>query len=138
MLRRYYFLDDKSLPEIYEKVQDAFLAAKSGNEVKTVIDAILTADEQVKVGRRILVAQLIKDGKITYEDLLKKLKVGKSTVAWVIHQMLVNPEGFEAIFKRVKKVDQEYADKAFTSSILSRHIVGLKTRTNFKRADVKR
>lgn len=138
MLRRYYFLDNKSLPAIYDKVQAAFLAAKDGNEVKAVIDAILTPDEKVKVGRRILVAQLIKDGKITYEDLLKTLKVGKSTVAMVIHQMLINPEGFEAIFRRVKKVDQEYKDKAFATSVLSRHIVGPKTRTNFKRADVKR
>lgn len=131
-------MSDKSLLEIYEKVGAAFLAAKDGKEVKAVIDAILTPDEKVKVGRRVLVAQLINNGNVTYEDLLKNLKVGKNTVSMVIHQMLVNPEGFEAIFRRVKKVDEEYKDKSFTSSILSRHIVGRKTRTNFKRTDVKR
>lgn len=137
MLRRYYFLSNRDIGEIFDKVRDAFLAAKDGHDVDAVIDAILTAEERVKIGRRIMVAQLIND-KATYEDLHRILKVGKVTVTTVIHQMLVNPEGFEAILRRTKKVSQEYKDKAYAKVGSSKLFLKKSVRTNFNIRDVKR
>ena len=61
-MRRYKFLQKEDLFEALNRLRDAFLAAKDGNEVEEIINGLLTQDEKLKIGRRILVAEYIKDG----------------------------------------------------------------------------
>ena len=52
-MRRYVFLREKDIFEALNKVRDAFLAAKDGNEVNKIIDGLLTYDEKLKICRKL-------------------------------------------------------------------------------------
>jgi len=137
MGRRYKFLDKESRFSALNKVRHAFLAAKNGEEVDTIIGAILTSDEKTKVGRRIEIAQHLLEGE-TFDEIRLGLKVGKDTVSKVEKLLSKNRVGFDLIFNREEKVEKEYKDKAYeetgSSKLLHKRIVY----TGFRRKDVKR
>lgn len=137
MGKRYSFLDNESVYESFNRLRDAFLAAKDGNEVDEVISAVLTDDEKVKIGRRVQVANLIKSGML-YREIINLLKVGMTTVVEVEKSLANHPDGFELIFQRREKVDREFKDRAY-QKVGGTKVVYKKTRyTGFKRRDVPR
>lgn len=137
MGKRYVRLDNDSFYESFNRLRDAFLAAKNGIEVDKVIEAILTEDERVKIGRRIQVADLIKSG-LVYREISNLLKVGLTTVVEVDKRLAENPEGFEIIFQRREKVEKEFKDKAY-QKVGGTKVVYKKTRyTGYRRRDVPR
>lgn len=136
-MRRYKFLAKESVYEALNKLRAAFLAAKDGNEVEEIIKGLLTSDERIKIGRRILIAQGIKEG-FTYDEIKDELKVGKTTILMVDGKLRSNPLCFELIGKREMKVNEEYGKKSYENIGGSKRILKSKRYTGFKRSNVKR
>jgi uncharacterized protein YerC len=113
-MRRYHFLDKNSIYETLNQLRNAFLAAKDGTEVDSIIKAVLTFDERMKIGRRLIIAQSLRQGQ-TFDEIVSTLNVGKSTVLQVENQMVNNPQGFKIIDRRDVKVEKSYSEKAYQS-----------------------
>lgn len=136
-MKRYHFLKKEAVYEALNKLRAAFLAAKDGNEVESIIKAVLTNDERMKIGRRIQIAELLKAG-LTHMEVKAFLKVGFPTIAKVDKKISENPEAFELINKREKKVEDIYQTKAYVRRGSSKMVFKKKEYTGFKRKDVKR
>lgn len=136
-MRRYRFLNKDDIFQTLNRLRDAFLAARDGNEVEKIINGILTRDERLKIGRRILIAEYIKDG-ARFQDITRDLKVGKNTIAEITRCLENHPECFDIIAKRRQKVDTAYANRKYRSVGGSKLIFKKKEYTGFKRKDVQR
>ena len=55
-MRRYKFLDKDSVFSALNRLRASFLAAKDGNDVEEIINALFTVDEKLRIGRRIQIA----------------------------------------------------------------------------------
>lgn len=136
-MRRYNFLDKNGIFEALNRVRDAFLAARDGNEVDHIINGLLTHDEKLRVGRRIQVAEWLLAG-MTTEDIERNLKVGRTTIVLVGKLLYEHPECFEILGTRKKKVEVEFKSKAYRSAGGSKLWIKRKEYTGFTRKDVKR
>lgn len=136
-MRRYIFLREEQIYESLNKVRDAFLAAKDGNEVDKVIDGILTYDEKMKIGRRIIIANYLLS-KFTIEEISQQLKVGRNTIMHVSRRLEKYRECFALIEKRGKTVEEKYEEKKFRHVGGSKQIKKLKVYSGFKRKDIER
>ena len=137
-MRRYKRLTKEDIYEALNKVRDAFLAAKDGNEVNEIIDSILTTEEKLKIGRRVLVAEYLKIGSLTLDEIRQMLKVGRSTIQFISRRIAMRPKGFELIRARSKRVEDEYQRKKLREVGGSQLVYKRKEYTGFKRKDVKR
>ncbi len=136
-MRRYKFLDKENVYEALNRLRDAFLAAKDGNDVEEIINGLLTNDEKLKIGRRIIVAEYLKSG-MNSRQIQTLLKVGFNTIAYISNQLDQYPQSFELIGKRSEKVEKEYKSKRFRLRGGSTLIYKKREYTGFKRKDVKR
>lgn len=137
MSRRYRFLKKEDVFSAFNRARDAFLAAKDGHEVDLVIAAILTSDEKIKIGRRVLVAELLREG-FQYREIADLLKVGNNTIIKLEEQLDNNQEGFSLVFRRSQKVEEEFKDRAYRTVGRSMVLHHRKEYTGFTRKDVKR
>ncbi len=137
VMRRYKFLTKDDIYDAFNRLRDAFLAAKNGTEVEDIINGLLTQDEKLKIGRRILVAEYIKDG-MGFKEITKTLKVGKNTIASVMKSLEQYPMSFEIIGKRRVKVESVYGKKGHRFIGGSTLIFKKREYTGFKRKDVER
>ena len=119
------------------RLRASFLAAKDGSDVEEIIKAILTHDERMKIGRRIQIAELIKQG-VLYRQIAKELKVGLTTVLLVARKLDQDPTGYELIMDREEKVEKEYRRKVYEKTGASKMIYKKKVYMGFTRKDVKR
>jgi uncharacterized protein YerC len=134
---RYNFLKQDEIFAALNKLRASFLAAKDGSEVDEIINSVLTFDEKLKIGRRILIEQLLSENN-TYDYIIRKLKAGKGNVASVDKTRLKHPMGFRLINKRVAKVESTFTASAY-EKVGGPKLVYKSTRyTGFKRKDVKR
>ncbi len=136
-MRRYRFLKKEDNYHALNRLRDAFLAAKDGNEVNEIINGLLTTDEKLKIGRRIIVAEYLKAG-FRIEEIARQLKVGNNTISSVMKQLDEHPIAFELVEKRSKKVEKEYQQKKYHSSGGSNLILKKKDYTGFTRKNVLR
>lgn len=136
-VRRYHFLNTDDIYEAFNRLRDAFLAAKNGSEVEEIINAILTQDEKVRIGRRIIIAGLLKS-RLTIEEIVGLLKVGNGTVMAVARSLEAYEKGFKLLEQRKKKVESEYQSKKYKTVGGSMKIFKKKVYTGFKRKDVNR
>src|SRR3990167_6238431 len=111
-MRRYKFLQKEDIYTALNRLRDAFLAAKNGTEVEEIINGLLTHDERLKIGRRILVAQYLKAG-IKFEDITKQLKVGRNTIVSVMKSLDEHGDFLDLINKRAQKVEKEYKKRKY-------------------------
>lgn len=130
-------MNKESLYETTNRVRDAFLAAKNGREVNEVIDGLLTRDEQLRIGRRVLVAEYLIAG-ITIEEIEKTLKVGKATVINVGKSLEKHPECFKLLKLRGRRVEKEYGSKRYRLTGSSKLIFKRKEYAGFTKKDVER
>lgn len=136
-MRRYRFLDEKEVYKALNKLRDAFLAAKNGEEVEEIINGILTFDEKLKIGRRILIAnQLLSGFKI--DEISRILKVGKNTIMHVSRRLEKYNDCFILIEKRSRKVKKEFNNKRYRRVGGSTLLFKKKKYTGFKRKNVER
>lgn len=136
-MRRYRFLDQNQIFQAFNKLRSAFLAAKDGSEVDQIIKGVLTSDERIKIGRRIVISQLL-DTEMTYDEISKNYKIGKQTVLQVQKLKDKYPSCFELINDREKKVDDEYHKKAYEKVGYTRSLQRFPKYTGYKRREVKR
>lgn len=136
-MRRYNFLTDKDFFEVFNRVQDAFLAAKDGEEVKEIINSLLTRDEKIRIGRRILIAESLKND-ITHKEISQLSNVGYTTIATISRQLENHPKGFDLIFKRRTKLEKEYNSKKYFSTGGSLLVIKKKKYSGIKRSQIKR
>ncbi|MEK7092630.1 MAG: hypothetical protein AAB907_03320 [Patescibacteria group bacterium] len=136
-MRRYKFLTKEDIYEALNKLRDAFLAAKDGNEVEEIINGLLSSDEKLKIGRRILIAKHVKAG-IGFDQISKTLRVGKNTIVSVMKQLDNYPTSFDLIEKRGNKVKEKYEKNKYKHIGGSTLIFKKKEYTGFKRKDVER
>ena len=136
-MRRYKSLTKEDIFEALNEVRDAFLAAKDGNEVDEIMNFMLTTEEKIKLGRRVLLAKYL-ELDLTLFEIRKMLKVGKSTIQFVTRRAHLHPIGLELIRKRGKKVEEEYQRRKFREVGGSQLVFERKEYTGFRRKDVKR
>ncbi len=136
-MRRYKFLQEKEVYEALNRLRDAFLAARDGTEVEKIIDGLLSFDEKMKIGRRIQVAEYLKQD-YGEEEISSLLKVGKATIATVARKIEEFPECFGLLWTRRKKVESEYRDKSYRRVGSSLRVFKPRVYTGFERKDVKR
>lgn len=136
-MRRYSFLTKDDIYEAVNSLRDAFLAAHNGSEVEDIINAILTQDEKVRVGRRIIIARFLKSD-LTIKEIVNLLKVGNNTVMAVARSLETNENGFKLLEQRKNKVENEYQHKKYKLVGGPTKIFKEKVYTGFKRKDVKR
>lgn len=136
-MRRYKFLTKDDIYEAFNRLKDAFLAAKNSDEVEEIIKGLLTHDEKLKIGRRIIIAEYLKDG-MGIDEIAKTLKVGKNTIMTVAKKLDENSIFLDLINKRRKKVENDYSKKKYRFVGGSKLIFKKKEYTGFKRKDVDR
>lgn len=134
---RYRFLSSKDEYDATNMVKSAFLAAKNSRDVEEIVNAILTTDEIIKVGRRIQIANMLAAGK-TGEEIKTNLGVGRDTITKVSKHLAKYPAGFELIYERFQKVEKVYKDKSYRKVGGSQLVFKKRVYTGFKRKDVKR
>lgn len=136
-MRRYKFLRKEDVYEALNRLRDAFLAAKDGTEVEEIINGLLTQDEKLKIGRRILIAEYIKAGN-SLDEITNMLKVGKNTIVSVMKSLDTYPTFFDLISRRSKKVETTYGQRKYRLIGGSTLVFKKRQYTGFKRKDVKR
>lgn len=136
-MRRYKFLDKEEIYAALNRLRDAFLAAKNGLEVEEIIKGILTTDERLKIGRRIIIAECIRTG-MGLDEIVDTLKVGKSTIMYVMRKLDQNPKFIDLILARQKRVESEYSKRRYRLIGSSYQVFKKKEYTGFKRKDVGR
>ena len=136
-MRRYTFLEKESVYEALNKLRLAFLAAGNGTEVEEIIMGILTHDERMKIGRRIQVAQLLRNG-MTYQEIKNNLNVGFETIGQVDKLLNSHPICYELIEKREQKVEETFKRRGFEMSGNPKAVFKTKVRTKFSRKQVPR
>lgn len=135
--RRYGFLSNESFYQAWNRLRDAFLAAKNGEEVDIIIKGLLTNDERVKIGRRAEIASMLENG-WGYREIADELRTGMSTVQMVARKLAEHPECFKLLRDRTKKVEKEFSQRAY-KKVGSSQLVFKKTKyTGFKRKQVTR
>lgn len=136
-MRRYKFLTNSDVYEALNRLRDAFLAAKDGKEVTEIMNGLLTDDERIKIGRRILIADALKN-EDKYREIVGLSNVGYSTIAWVTKQISAFPKCFELILKRRIKMEKEYQSRRTKSVGGSQLVFKKKVYTGIRRSDIKR
>jgi uncharacterized protein YerC len=136
-MKRYNFLNNDDVYEALNRVRDAFLSAKDGNEVDKIIFSLLTSDERLKIGRRVIIAWCLKS-EMKFEEISKLLRVGKTTILSVARSIDSNPEAFNLIFKRKAYVEEEYQNKKYKFRGSSKLVFKKKEYTGFTRKKVSR
>lgn len=136
-MKRYQFLQKEEIYEALNRLRNAFLASRDGNEVEEIINGLLTQDERLKIGRRILIAEYISSG-VGIDEIRRQLKVGKNTIMHVTRLLEENPECFSLIEKRSQYVEKEYKSKKYKVVGNSQLVFKRKVYSGFSRKDVKR
>lgn len=136
-MRRYKFLQKEEVYEALNKVRNALLAAKDGKDVEEIMKGILTFDERMKIGRRILIAEYLIAG-FPFHEITRQLKVGKTTIGFVSKKLDDYRKCFELISSRNSKVEKEFYKKVYVERGGSKMVFKRKEYTGFKRKDVKR
>src|SRR3989344_4544747 len=104
---RYNRLNQTDVYEAFNRLRDVFLAAKNGHEVDKVTNGLLTHDEKLKIGRRIIIAEYLL-ANMPMEQIVRELKVGMNTVIHVARRLEKYRECFDLIETRRKAVEKEY------------------------------
>lgn len=80
----------------------AVLMAHNRAEVKFLLDDLLTATERIMLGKRLLIALLLKHG-FSYAEIAGVLRVGETTIAAVSEKMQRGGNGFNFVFERLQR-----------------------------------
>ncbi|HMS22946.1 MAG TPA: Trp family transcriptional regulator [Candidatus Levybacteria bacterium] len=136
-MKRYKDISQDDIFSAWNKLRDALLAAKDGHEVEEIMKSLFTDEEKFQLGRRIMIAECIKDS-MTNAEICDLLKVGRSTVTHILRRVEKYPKGFMLIEKRGKRVKREYENKKYKEVGGSRLIWKKKIYTGVTKKDIKR
>ena len=136
-MKRYRFLKQEDIYDALNRLRNAFLAARNGIEVEKIINGLLTTDEKLKIGRRILIAECLKSN-IGIDEISRMLKVGKNTIMHISRRLEKHEEWFDLIEKRNTVTEKEYQKKKNKTVGSSKLVFKPEVHSGFKRKDGKR
>lgn len=136
-MRRYHFLLKSDVFEALNNLRDAFLAAKNGEEVDEIINGLLTYDEKMKIGRRIVIEQSF-NSQTTNRELAQIHHVGTTTIQLVRHLSELHPKCYQLIDARRKHLEKTYENKKTINHGGSKLVYKKNVYSGFRRKDVKR
>lgn len=96
-------LDSKDRMKYLDTLYTAVSTLKSREEIKSFLRDLLTESERIMLGRRILIAQMLLEGKL-YTDIVQELKVGMDTIMRVHRWLEDESDGYEKTIKKLEKV----------------------------------
>ncbi|MEK7076053.1 MAG: YerC/YecD family TrpR-related protein [Patescibacteria group bacterium] len=105
-------LDNKDRMIYLEALYTAISTLKSREEIKGFLRDLLTSSERIMLGRRILIAKKLLEGKL-YSEIVEEMKVGMDTIMRV-HRWLEDENknrGYEKVIKDLEKVFKVREDK---------------------------
>lgn len=136
-MRRYKNIQKEEIFTAWNRLRNALLAARDGNEVDEIMKALFTSEEKFQLGRRIMVVECLKQ-EMTNQEIRELLGVGMSTISHVSNRLNKYPRGFELIERRSRKVEKEYGSKKYQKTGGSKLVFKKKTYSGRTRKDVKR
>jgi Trp operon repressor len=136
-MKRYKDISQDDIFSAWNKLRDALLAAKDGHEVEEIMKSLFTDEEKFQLGRRIMIAECIKDS-MTNIEICDLLKVGRSTVTHILRRVEKYPNGFMLIERRGKRVKTEYEKKKYKEVGGSTLIWKKKVYTGITKKDIER
>lgn len=106
-------ISDLTKPEIIITLDTLYTAASvlRGRQVaKLFLKDLLTSSERIMLGRRIIIARLLLAGE-SYENIQKRMQVGRTTVSRVQHWLNDQIPGYEHTIKELEKEFFKRAEK---------------------------
>lgn len=85
-----------------DSLYTAISALKSREEIKNFLKDLLTESERIMIGRRILIAQMLLEGK-SYGQIIGELHVGADTIIRVHRQLEDESVGYEKALAGLEK-----------------------------------
>ena len=105
----------------------AISSLKSRDEVKRFLRDLLTESERVMIGRRIIVAQRLLEGK-SYFEIRQELGVGMDTIIRVHRWLEDDIDGYEKVVKKLEKIFESRQEKRNQAYLDPFSFEGLKKR----------
>jgi uncharacterized protein YerC len=102
MKRRLKDLTKQEMIATLDALYTAASGVKGRDKVKLFLRDLLTPSERVMLGRRIIIARMLL-ARITYDEIIRRMKVGKTTVARVDRWLQDQFPGFENALKELEK-----------------------------------
>lgn len=136
-MRRYKGINKSEIFEAWNRLRNALLAARDGNEVEEIMNALFTSEEKLQLGRRIIIAEFIKS-EMSLLEISQILRAGNDTISRVVRKLEKYPRAFELIEKRGSKVESEYDKKKYRSVGGSKLVYKKREYAGITRRDIKR
>lgn len=99
-------LNPKQKIELLNLLWIIIASLKNRNEVKNFFKDLLSETESIMLARRILIAKKLLEGK-SYDEIIKELKVGSSTVASVHRWLISGFGGYQKALKRFETAEKK-------------------------------
>lgn len=96
-------LDNKDRMKYLDTLYTAMASLKSREEIKNFLRDLLTESERIMLGRRILIAKKLLEGKL-YSEIVEEMKVGMDTIMRVHRWLEDENSGYEKVVKNLEKV----------------------------------
>jgi len=109
-MRRYSYLNQKSFKNASQRFIKVLVNNYNAQKVKDIIEALLTEDERIKIGRRIESAQML-NNQSTFREIAKKLKVGFPTISMVERRKREYKKCFELLTKKHAEMKNSHEKK---------------------------
>jgi TrpR-related protein YerC/YecD len=106
-------LEGKDRTKYLDTLYTAMSSLKSKEEMKSFMRDLLTESERVMLGRRILIAKMLLEGKI-YAEIVQEMKVGMDTIMRVHRWLEDENTGYEKAIKELNqslKIRKEKVEK---------------------------
>ncbi len=103
---RYHELSEQDKKKYLGQLYSMIAILKTRDEVKNFFKDLLTLSEIVMISRRIEIARLLLEGS-SHEDIIKRMKVGKTTITGVERWLNNGFGGYKEIIKRYKSKFRE-------------------------------
>lgn len=100
-----YKLSPQEQQELLSRFFMAVTALGSFKEVKSFFKDLLNPQETAMLARRLKAAEMLLDGE-TYDEIMRRLKMGHATIAAVHRWINSGNEGYKVAVKRLKKLDK--------------------------------
>lgn len=113
-------LSDKEMMRTLDALYTAAGSVQGRQAMKVFLRDLLTKSERIMLGRRIIIARELLDGK-TYDDIMADMKVGPDTIfkvgRWLEDQMPGYERAIEGMKKEFRKRDEK---RLYAQSMLFR------------------
>lgn len=112
MKRKLNDLTKKEMIVTLDALYTAASTVKGRDKVKLFLRDLLTPSERIMLGRRIIIARMLL-ADVSYDDIGRRLRVGRATISRVHHWLQDQFPGFE---NAIKGLEKEYDQREWEYS----------------------